>query len=175
MTMVSSLSTRLGLDRSVLSDTDKKFTTEGFLTMVGQTLILLSALFGLAFSAHSSPSGGMTIPDIVDRLWINSDINDDGHLSETEFFREFIDNFDHDASQSVSESEFLHQWSHNYNERHDVTLHVFQHFDLDGDTSLTHADLSRLFHHMDFNTDTFISKAEFTTMMAYIFGRLPYD
>ncbi|XP_033748252.1 uncharacterized protein LOC117333193 [Pecten maximus] len=143
--------------------------------MVTQTVLIFSVLFGLALSAHSSPSGGMLIPDIVNRLWINSDINDDSHLSETEFFREFIDNFDHDGSRSVSENEFVHQWGHNYNEHRDVTLHVFQHFDLDGDNMLSQADLSRLFHHMDYNTDNQISKAEFTTLMAYIFGRLPYD
>ncbi|XP_060064657.1 uncharacterized protein LOC132545010 [Ylistrum balloti] len=142
-----------------------------------KTVLLFSGLLSLALCAdhNHNPSGGMLIPDIVDRLWINSDVNDDDHLSETEFFREFIDNFDHDGGQSVSETEFVHQWTHNYHEHKDVTLHVFQHFDLDGDGTLTQSDLSRLFHHMDYNTDTQISKAEFTTLMAYVFGRLPYN
>ncbi|OWF40934.1 calcium-dependent protein kinase 31-like [Mizuhopecten yessoensis] len=146
--------------------------------MYTQRVYLLSLFLGLALSAthhNHNLGGGTLITDIVDRLWINADINDDSELSEPEFLREFIDNFDRDGQHTVSETEFIHQWSHSYHEHKDFTQLVFQHFDLDGDGTLTESDLHRLFNHMDLNADTQISKAEFTTMMAYVFGRLPYE
>ena len=44
-----------------------------------------------------NPHGGMTIPVIVDDLFKIGDINDDGNMTQAEFEREFITNFDHDG------------------------------------------------------------------------------
>ena len=53
------------------------------------------------------------------------------------------------ADGNVDEHEFTKEWHHRYHDPHAVAVHVFQHFDMDGDHDLTTIDLGRLFNHMD--------------------------
>ncbi|XP_061163335.1 uncharacterized protein LOC133172464 [Saccostrea echinata] len=135
-------------------------------------IILLTICFSgiICNSPHGgNPHGGqLTIWELTDKLWALGDLDLDGHLSLAELEREFVTNFDHDGSGCAVSHEFVHQWQHNYQDTHQASVHVFQHFDMDHSGAVCHNDIQELFTAADHNKDNLIEKNEFDGLLLFV-------
>ncbi|XP_071179867.1 uncharacterized protein [Mytilus edulis] len=136
-------------------------------------LFVFTFLLGISFILCAHPHGGLTIPEVIEKLWLLADLDNSNCLSLTEFQAEFITSFDHDHSGSVAEHEFVHQWQHNYKEHHQIVVHIFQHFDMDKDGALSSTDLNNLFQRLDNNVNHCLEHNEYAALMSYLYGTAP--
>ncbi|XP_046575043.1 uncharacterized protein LOC124283070 isoform X2 [Haliotis rubra] len=93
------------------------------------------------------------------------DSNKDGIVEDMEILNEFVTNFDHDGSLSISKAEFVKQWHATYHDAPDFAAFIFTKFDTNGDGSLGLFDVLGLKSKVDVDQDGKITDVEFTEFL----------
>ncbi|XP_048251878.1 uncharacterized protein LOC124135252 isoform X1 [Haliotis rufescens] len=130
-------------------------------------LLLAAAAYGQLSNPKCIHSNTMkhTADVVVQQALKDMDSNNDGIVEDMEILNEFVTNFDHDGSLSISKSEFVKQWHATYHDAPDFAAFIFTKFDTNGDGSLGLFDVMGLKGKVDINHDGKITDVEFTIFL----------